>query len=118
MPQLLFILVPLTSISTNGTENITIVEQTTVNVSCTARSRPAAHIDWYIDGAVVNDNHTIMEDGLYVTSILHYTGNKSDNGRRLYCVGTSGNYNAQSADMILNVECNYEYDNLILNLQN
>lgn len=89
-------------------ENITLQENYEVNVTCSARSRPLPHFTWFVSGRQIHDNYTITtfdETGPSGTSTLTYTGNRTDNAERLYCVAESGEQQEESSDIFLSITC-------------
>ncbi|VDI76459.1 Hypothetical predicted protein [Mytilus galloprovincialis] len=85
--------VPLLAVDMDIKENITLQENNEINVTCSARSRPLPHFTWFVSGRQIHDNYTITtfdETGPSGTSTLTYTGNRTDNAERLYCVANSG----------------------------
>ncbi|XP_052060612.1 hemicentin-2-like [Mytilus californianus] len=87
-------------------ENITLQQNDEVNVTCLARSRPLPHFTWFVSGRQIHDNYTITtfdETGPSGTSTLTYTGNRTDNAERLYCVAKSGEKQEESSGIFLSI---------------
>lgn len=89
----LYVVVPLVAVDMEIKENKTLQENDEINITCSARSRPLPHFTWFVSGRQIHDNYTITtfdETGPSGTSTLTYTGNRTDNADRLYCVANSG----------------------------
>lgn len=77
------------------------------NISCTARSRPLPTFRWFISGEEILDNQTIQTEDINRTSTILYTGNRTHNNGRLYCVATrpTDTIGTESIDVFLNIIC-------------
>ena len=104
------------TITPAGDNNVVdIIEGETLTFTCTTdSSRPAAWIQWYIDGQNVTNQATPQppqQDGdkFISSSILVYTGKDVDHSKIIFCeaFNIEGRQKVKSTEKSLYIQCKY-----------
>ena len=115
---IIYITVPVTTVTIipAGDENVVdLTEGETQTFTCTTySSRPAAWMQWYIDGQNVTNQATTQppqQDGdrFISSSSLLYTGRDVDHNKVIFCdaVNIEGRQKVKSTEKSLYIQCKY-----------
>ena len=115
---IIYITVPVTNVTIipAGDENVVdLTEGETQTFTCTTySSRPAAWMQWYIDGQNVTNQATTQppqQDGdrFISSSSLVYTGRDVDHNKVIFCdaVNIEGRQKVKSTEKSLYIQCKY-----------
>lgn len=94
---------------------IEILSGSTQQFQCTTNAgRPSSRIEWYLSGANITEKAFVQTDKcdpgcnetLISSSVLKYTGNRSDIGKTIYCIAENvKEMSVRSLDRSIDILC-------------